>query len=428
MDSEHHPEKEIDLSRRKFVTLGAASAVAGSTLLATLPSQVMAEASKGMTGKQPTSVANNIDSAVYQRFHQKDTAFCQALSGTFPQGGQALKMLGNTSSELGQRQLDKALSDSGWYIHQLIADGTSLSGPETVAYARDNEIARERYEFASPEEASHYIKKAARFLGADLVGITPYDERWTYASFYDHQKRQNIPPTLPFTPKSVIVLGFEMDYEAMTTAPSGISGAAVGQGYSEMAITGASLRKFITSIGYHVFATGNDVALNIPYAIAAGLGEAGRNGILVTYEYGPRVRLCKVFTEMDLACDHPVSFGVQHFCETCMLCSDACPGHAISKEKKPSFEINDECNNPGVKRWAIDAKKCLLAWGKTQSNCATCITSCPYNKPNFWHHRLVDKVNHMMPGSVHSVMREMDKLFGYGNSFDKKAVDHFWKS
>lgn len=168
-----------------------------------------------------------------------------------------------------------------------------------MAYARDNEIARERYEFTSPEETSHYIKKTARFLGADLVGITPYDQRWTYASFYDHQKRQNIPPTLPFTPKSVIVLGFEMDYEAMPTAPSGISGAAVGQGYSEMAITGASLRKFITSIGYKVFATGNDVALNIPYGIAAGLGEAARkrkeNPANDLYKHNPlEVRIKKI--------------------------------------------------------------------------------------------------------------------------------------
>ncbi|WP_300673024.1 reductive dehalogenase [Desulfoluna sp.] len=429
MDSDEGSKKDVTLSRRKFVKLGAASAVAGSAMMASLPSQVMAEASKGITGKQTlSSLPNKIDNTVYQRFHQKNTAFCQAITGTFPEGRQALGMLGSTSNELGQRTLDKAISDAGWYIDSLIADGASTSSPDTVAYARDNETAPERYDFSSPEEAAHYVKKAARFLGADLVGITPYDERWTYASFYNPQKQKSLPPDLPFTPKSVIVMAFEMDYEAMTTAPSGVSGGAVGLGYSQMAITGASMRKFLTNIGYKTFAAGNDVALSVPYGMAAGLGEAARNGILVTYEYGPRVRIGKIFTELDLACDSPVSFGVQHFCETCMLCADACPGHAISTEKLPSFAVNNECNNPGVSKWAIDAKKCLLAWGKTKSDCATCVTSCPYNKPDFWHHRLVDKVNRLMPGPVHSVMREMDKLFGYGNSFDKKAVDLFWKS
>ena len=38
---------------------------------------------------------------------------------------------------------------------------------------------KEPYVFESPEEAKKYIKRAAIFLGADEVGIAPYDERWT---------------------------------------------------------------------------------------------------------------------------------------------------------------------------------------------------------------------------------------------------------
>lgn len=429
MDSGEGSEKKVNLKRRNFVKLGAASAVAGGAIMAGLPTRSSAEPQKSAPNKtELPELPVAVDESVYTRFHQKNTAFCQALSGAFPQGYKAMELMRSTTAEPGHRVLDRALSDAGWCVNFLIANGSSLWGPNTPAYARDNEVSPDRYDFSSAEEASRYIKKAARFLGADLVGITPYDERWTYASFYDAEKKQSLPPDLPFSPKSVIVLAFEMDYEAMTTAPCAVSGGAVGLGYSQMAITGASLRQFITSLGYKAFATGNDVALSVPYGIAAGLGEGARNGILVTYEYGPRVRLAKVFTEMDLAYDKPVSFGVRHFCETCMRCADACPGHAISTEKDPSFDVHDECNNPGVAKWAIDAKKCLIAWGKTKSNCATCITSCPYNKPDFWHHRLVDKINHLMPGPAHATMREMDKLFGYGNSFDKKAVTSFWKS
>ncbi len=55
-----------------------------------------------------------------------------------------------------------------------------------------------------------------------------------------------------------------------------------------------------------------------------------------------------------------------------------------------------------------------------------CMASCPYNKPDFWHHRLVDSVTAAMPGPVHDFMREMDELFGYGNVEDKSAVKKFY--
>ncbi|MCG8471927.1 MAG: reductive dehalogenase [Desulfobacterales bacterium] len=431
MKEEKSQEKKLNLSRRSFVKLGAVSAVAGAGAVAGLPAQAETTSDRELPGKMPqTQLPVKVDSHVYKRFHQQDTAFCQAATGRFPEGRQAFSQLGATTQEVGLRQIDKALTDAGWYVDKLIANNASIMSPDTLAYRWDNDadVADSAYAFSSKEEATHHIKKAARFLGADLVGITPYDERWTYASIFKPELKKSVEPELPFTPKSVIVLGYEMDYEAMATAPSGVSGGAVGKGYSQMAITGASLRNFINNLGYRAFASGNDVALSVPYGVAAGLGEAARNGILVTYEYGPRVRIGKVFTELDLSYNKPVTFGVRHFCESCMRCADACPGNAISKTKKPSFDIHNECNNPGVEKWAVDAKKCLLGWGKTQSDCATCITSCPYSKPDFWHHRLVDKVNKLMPGPVHSVMREMDKLFGYGNSFDRKSVTKFWKS
>ena len=49
-----------------------------------------------------------------------------------------------------------------------------------------------------------------------------------------------------------------------------------------------------------------------------------------------------------------------------------------------------------------------------------------FNKPDFWHHRLVDSITAAMPGPVHTFMREMDIAFGYGNVDDEKAVDKFF--
>jgi epoxyqueuosine reductase QueG len=72
----------------------------------------------------------------------------------------------------------------------------------------------------------------------------------------------------------------------------------------------------------------NDTALAIPYAIKAGLGEYGRHGLVITPEFGPRVRFGKIFTDMPLAHDVPLRFGVTEFCEACNLCAKACPAAA----------------------------------------------------------------------------------------------------
>jgi reductive dehalogenase len=433
-------EKKTDhsngLSRRNFVKLGAASALVGTAAVAALPEQVAAETTKAASGPKIVPALPIKVSSDFKRFNQEKTAFVQAIRGEFPSGMDALiKVDGPMHTEpgkapvVGHQEVDKALVMAGWAIHKQICELSEISGPQdSMAYSLENEVKNAPVKFASKTEATEHVKKAATFLGASLVGIAPYDERWTYATQYDPFKDVIYDVKLPFTPKSVIVMAFEMDYAAMSTAPLYVSGATAAMEYSQMAITGASLRTFFNELGYKAFATGNDIALSIPYAISAGLGEAARNGILVTSQFGPRVRLAKVFTEMDLNYDKPISFGVRHFCQDCKLCADACPAKAISQERLPSFKVENECNNPGVEKWAIDAKKCLEGWGKVGSDCSTCIASCPYNKPDFWHHRMVDKVNKFMPESVHSVMREMDKLFGYGNLSDPVAAKDFWKN
>ena len=87
--------------------------------------------------------------------------------------------------------------------------------------------------------------------------------------------------------------------------------------------------------GYVIFsdpgavASMNDSALAIPLAVQAGLGEVGRHSLLITREYGPRLRLDKIFTDMPLEIDEPVRFGVKEFCDICQRCSAACPPRAI---------------------------------------------------------------------------------------------------
>ncbi len=381
-------------------------------------------------------------------------------------------------------QIAKAISGGAWALNNsgagpmpgAVGDFGLMSWDNNddkypMALMDNNFVHKEKAKFESKQQARDAIKRAARLYGADLVGITRRDNRWDYAKQFNPipPVARNLFPMGPkkfgqlqrlggenmkkameshtpdkwlygwekagFIPKTVIVMAFEMDYEAISTAPSEISSAAKAEGYSQMTKSAHQLAVMIRQLGYKALPCGNDTGMSIPYAIAAGLGEGSRMGQLVTYKYGPRVRIAKVYTDFDFVeYDKPKSFGVFNFCKSCMRCADACPPKAISFDKEPSFEPTHEekdnayFNAKGIKKWYLNAKACFRFWSESNTDCAACICSCPYNKPDFWHHRLVDKLGSLMPGAVHDFMREMDIAFGYGNTFDEKAVDKFFKN
>lgn len=300
-----------------------------------------------------------------------------------------------------------------------------------------------KYQFESKKDASYAVKKMAKMYGADLVGITPYDERFVYESevfapinpmtlkvmepMFNVERPVDLETTFGFKPKSVVVFAIEMDYEALKTSPSVTSKAPVYIGYDKTLTIGARITAFLKELGYNSRTTMNDTALSIPLAIAAGLGEGSRMGLLITDEFGPRVRIGKIFTELELDYDGPITFGVKEFCEVCMKCSDGCPSDSISKLsiKDPENKVRNRSNNGGVEKWYNDGQRCLSFWSENHTACSNCITVCPYNKLDEWHHDFA-KIATKIP-IVNNVARYLDELFGYGEIDSDKYSSDFWK-
>jgi reductive dehalogenase len=343
------------------------------------------------------------------------------------------------SGERGWSQLDYAFENAGWSVDhfgaRLSEGGVSGHYPHFV----DGEM-REglfswkpprwptTYRFEDSGAATRAIKKASLFLGADVVGIAPYDERWVWKkrfNLYDGTHEENI---LPFVPKSVIVFGFQMDYEAYKRSPAAIADAATGICYSKMALTGHSVADFIRKLGYNALPCGNDTASSVPLGIQAGLGESNRMGPLINPFFGPRIRLSKVYTDLELIPDKPITFGVHEFCTFCKKCAEACPSAAISFDNEPSFTVHSSASNPGVKKWYMKADKCVEFWGEIGTDCGHCITVCPYNKPDMWHHRLARTATYF-PGS-RRVAKLLDDAFGYGRQYGTPAhrqlIETYW--
>ena len=232
-----------------------------------------------------------------------------------------------------------------------------------------------QHEVTDRAQMSALVVETARMYGADLVGMTTLDRRWVYAN--DRRGHTvDIPPKLQYA----VVMAVAMDAAAIATSPAFLAASATGMGYSRMAFAASSLAEFIRNLGYHAIPMGNNVALSIPLAIDAGLGELGRNGLLITPEYGSCVRLCKVFTDLPLVPDRAASFGLADTCRTCRRCTDACEVDAIQSDPEPSYRIVSPSNNPGILRWAVDPDKCFSFWVENGASCSTCIAACPFTQ------------------------------------------------
>lgn len=295
-----------------------------------------------------------------------------------------------------------------------------------------------------PRGLSRHIKTVARLFGADLVAITKIDRRWVYSRWFDEETKESYPilfsdeteqkvqtPTvredrtqvIPKEMEYAIVMVLSMNQEGMAAAPTLTEMGTTYIAYAKLGFLTFTVAEFIRGLGYHALPMINDTALSVPLAIDAGLGQAGRHGLLITPQFGPRCRICKVLTDLPLETESPIDFGVTAFCEVCKKCADHCPGGAISKKAR-SHEPGSVSSNRGVLKWEFNAEKCRkFQTESTGTNCGVCIRVCPYNKSRHWIHSAVRWSIENLPVS-NPLWVKMDDAFSYGKFRDPERF--FW--
>ena len=217
----------------------------------------------------------------------------------------------------------------------------------------------------APEQLSEELKQFALAHEADGVGIAPMDPLYVFEGYSIEE---------PW----VIVLALAHDYERLKEVPSdetnGIGVCDVGDRYAMGTRSSYALANWIRSQGYkadpYPGPSAGALAL-IPPAIAAGLGELGKHGSLISRHFGAGVRLAGVTTDMPLVADIPDRFGADEFCATCQACTNACPPDAIIPQKQMVR---------GVERWYVDFDKCIPYFAEA-SSCGICIAECPWTRP-----------------------------------------------
>jgi ferredoxin len=256
--------------------------------------------------------------------------------------------------------------------------------------AVDGPLNPKRAPAGDPARMTWKIKGIARFLGADRVGVCRLNQTYVASHRWDEYMAGSGQPARPIRlgHRFAVSLVFRRDYDLVKAGHSYIDGAEGTLVYNRAAVTACQLAAYIRELGYPARAhhEREEQVLQVPIAVEAGLGELGRLGMLLTPDWGPRVRISTVTTDLPLVPDEPVDIGVQTVCSLCGKCAQNCPSGAIPREGQVVVR--------GVRKWAIDPRKCLGFWGsckKKWDDCSLCIAVCPYNRPDTWlnraHHR-----------------------------------------
>ena len=157
--------------------------------------------------------------------------------------------------------------------------------------------------------------------------------------------------------RSVLVLGMHFPEDIIANAGLDMSKQIGCYGFhqyqtcNELRFAALELTTFLSRMGYRTYAIENllgvgslvdsprghlpDARCGVIEAAAAGLGEIGHNGALLTAEHGPHQRFITIITDAELPVDE-----VQkplNICGSCQTCRSGCPMQAL---EPASFQLH----------------------------------------------------------------------------------------
>src|ERR1700730_10735221 len=154
-----------------------------------------------------------------------------------------------------------------------------------------------------PKAMAKHIKRVAEFLGFDIVGIADVHPSFVYkggrynpegglveGSEKDAGSPEAIAKPFPFA----IVACVSWDYDMGRAHRHRIGDTTYHFSQQEAHLLYQTLAGYIRELGYNV-ALGAGIPM--PLAVAAGIGEMGRNGMVVTKKFGSRLHMPDVLVK-----------------------------------------------------------------------------------------------------------------------------------
>ena len=259
-----------------------------------------------------------------------------------------MDQMGITEVPLYKHQSEKRIS-----FRNAIEDmGQHLEGPVGPA----------RLDVRDKEEMSDRIRERAKECGADLVGMCKISPVM-------------IDEGVDCKYTNVIAFGHHESYDEVLKGPQFVSDEAHRAYYTVAKIATEMVLWIREELGWDAVAHHNagSYVQAIPVMWQCGWGELGKNGSLINPDISASFRPSFITTDLPVAYDAPMSFGVQERCTVCQVCLKNCPGDAI---------VDTPIMTEGIKRWVIDTEKCYPYSRLRKEYCHLCVDVCPYNADN----------------------------------------------
>ena len=265
-----------------------------------------------------------------------------------------------------------------------------------------------------PQRNRCVLKTLLHHLGADIAG-TCEAKRYVWYS-HDYGGRP-----IDIYHASAAVMVIDQGFETMEGASGDdwVSGTQSFRAYVRGGQIAGVVAAYVRSLGHSARSHTNadsDV-IQTPLVVLAGLGEMSRIGETVLNPFiGPRSKSAVVTTNLPLAWDKPIDFGLQDACSKCYKCARECPCDAITYAGPVMFN--------GYEQWKQDVHRCTAYRMTNQGGaaCGRCMKACPYNNEGLLVHRFFTWIATRFAGT-RSYLAKLDDKLGYG---DINPVKRWW--
>lgn len=263
-----------------------------------------------------------------------------------------------------------------WFYSQIPDDENmhAAYGERKQIMAIEVAPVADRRQEKSAGEWVRLIKEIGLESGGDIIGIATLRPEWVIEPF-----------EVPY--ETVIMIAVAMDYDALKCAPEIPAAVEVIRQYNRGHKVSRALASWIHRQGWNAIAYGgsgdNLPILLIPPALECGFGELGKHGSVINRDFGSRLRLAAVVTDLPLIPDNKDELNVDDFCLNCKACQNACPTDAIGPSKQMVR---------GVSKWYVDFDRCLPYFNENMG-CAICLAACPWSRPGVAEN-LIGKIAH----------------------------------
>ena len=305
----------------------------------------------------------------------------------------------------------QASAAGGWFGKKCAPAFAQRRMLSAFVLLQDGEPAKGVRKPTEAERNAENVKAASYFLGVDAVGISRCPD-WVWYS-HDATGAELVPPH-----DQAISMIIDQGFETMEGA-SGDDWIAVSQSmraYLRFSLLGGVVAKQIRNMGYSAKAhTSRDgEVLQPPLLLLSGLGEVSRIGeVILNPLLGPRLKSGVITTDMPLAHDKPIDFGLQNFCNNCKKCARECPAGAISAGPKLMFN--------GYEIWKSDSQKCTSYRITTEGGamCGRCMKTCPWNLEGLFAEKPFRWLATNFPAAA-PALAKLDDQLGHGEVNDAK--------